>query len=676
VTRVGGRSVRGAQTSIERTEALQWLTAVHTPLAVIEAPAGYGKSTVASAWVHRDDRRSVVLSARGGEPFTIDPSLVAGSEPFLLVLEDVEEIGATESWAAVGILVDRMPRGSTVALVGRQVRFQGLPRLRASGAVTDIGVPELLMTRDEVTTMALALGFVLDADAARSLHRRTEGWPAAVALSLRTRPGESAPLEDYIRAEIMDPLTERERRFLSRASVLEWLSGELCAYALPWRTSARMIRSLQSSAVPLFPLEGRRWRLHPIVRDVLRADFDENEPELVAPIARRASAWCEARGFLDEAIALAQTAGDIDRVATLTVRSALVGSWLGSLGEIHRRLGWIAARVPLERYPFAAAIGAWIHINTGNATVADRLAAAAGRGDPDAFGPDGSPLRAWTALLRSALAHDGVEQSRSDAMWALEQLALGSPWRAPAWLIFGIGCAVSGDWAEADEALADASSEAAEDGSELVGMMALGERSLVAIHLDRWSEADAHATRGLEIVSRYGAGDSWAAGIAHVAAAHVALHRGDVASAREHLDGAADSLAHLTRAIPAVSVQVRLELARAYVSLGDADQAKRALDEADDVVRRFPKMRELAAWSNEIRGQLRARTDGAVRLTNAELRLLPLLATNLTFQAIADELYLSPHTVKAEAISIYRKLEQTSRGATVSRARELGLIGP
>jgi len=643
---------------------------------VIEAPAGYGKSTVAAAWVYRDDRRSLMLSvARGGDgPLAIDASFTAGSEPFLLVLDDVEELDGTESWQTVGTLMDRMPRGSTIALVGRQVRFDGLSRSRADGVVTDIGVPELVMTPDEVGSMALALGFDLDTDAARRLHRRTEGWPAAVALGLRTRPGDSGPLEDYIRAEIIDPLTARERRFLSRASVLEWLSGELCATALPWRTSARMIRSLQSSAVPLFPLEGRRWRLHPMVRDVLRADLEENEPELVAPIAGRASAWCEERGFLDEAIALAQAGGDIDRVAALTVRSALVGSWLGALPEIHRRLGWIADRVPLERYPFAAAIGAWIHINTGNATVADRLAAAAGRGDPDVVGPDGSPLRAWTALLRAALAHEGVEQSRSDAMWALEQLAPGSPWRAPAWLIFGIGCAVSGEWTEADEALADASAEAAEDGSELVRVMALGERSLVAINLDRWSEAETHATRGLEIVSRHGTGDSWAAGIAHVATAHIALHRGDVASAREHLDGAADSLAHLTRAVPAVSVQVRLELARANLSLGDTDQAKRALDDADDVLRRFPKMRELASWSQEIRAQLRARTDGAVRLTNAELRLLPLLATNLTFQAIADELFLSPHTVKAEAISIYRKLEQTSRGATVSRARELGLI--
>jgi LuxR family maltose regulon positive regulatory protein len=117
-----------------------------------------------------------------------------------------------------------------------------------------------------------------------------------------------------------------------------------------------------------------------------------------------------------------------------------------------------------------------------------------------------------------------------------------------------------------------------------------------------------------------------------------------------------------------------LEAARAYLALGASDTATSLLEEADDVLRRFPKMRELAARSEEIHRQLQRRNDGTVRLTKAEHRLLPLLATHKTFQAIADELFLSPHTVKAEAISIYRKLGQTSRGATVARAREIGLI--
>ena len=62
-----------------------------------------------------------------------------------------------------------------------------------------------------------------------------------------------------------------------------------------------------------------------------------------------------------------------------------------------------------------------------------------------------------------------------------------------------------------------------------------------------------------------------------------------------------------------------------------------------------------------------------VHLTAAELRLLPLLATHLSFPEIAGEMFLSRHTVKSQAISIYRKLGASSRSQAITLSRELGL---
>jgi LuxR family maltose regulon positive regulatory protein len=70
---------------------------------------------------------------------------------------------------------------------------------------------------------------------------------------------------------------------------------------------------------------------------------------------------------------------------------------------------------------------------------------------------------------------------------------------------------------------------------------------------------------------------------------------------------------------------------------------------------------------------MRADAPGASTLTTAELRLLPYLATHLTFPEMAERLYLSRHTVKSQAMAIYRKLNVTSRNDAVERARELGL---
>ena len=65
---------------------------------------------------------------------------------------------------------------------------------------------------------------------------------------------------------------------------------------------------------------------------------------------------------------------------------------------------------------------------------------------------------------------------------------------------------------------------------------------------------------------------------------------------------------------------------------------------------------------------------GASALTAAELRLLPLLSTHLSFPQIAEEMFLSRHTIKSQAMSIYRKLGASSRSQAVARSRELGLL--
>jgi LuxR family maltose regulon positive regulatory protein len=61
-------------------------------------------------------------------------------------------------------------------------------------------------------------------------------------------------------------------------------------------------------------------------------------------------------------------------------------------------------------------------------------------------------------------------------------------------------------------------------------------------------------------------------------------------------------------------------------------------------------------------------------LTEAERRLLPYLATHLTFPEIASRLFISRNTVKSEAISLYRKLGASSRSEAIERAVDVGLL--
>ena len=68
------------------------------------------------------------------------------------------------------------------------------------------------------------------------------------------------------------------------------------------------------------------------------------------------------------------------------------------------------------------------------------------------------------------------------------------------------------------------------------------------------------------------------------------------------------------------------------------------------------------------------RDGGQSGLTAAELRLLPLLTTHLSFREIAEQLYVSRNTVKTQAISVYRKLNVSSRSEAIACARGLGLV--
>ena len=99
--------------------------------------------------------------------------------------------------------------------------------------------------------------------------------------------------------------------------------------------------------------------------------------------------------------------------------------------------------------------------------------------------------------------------------------------------------------------------------------------------------------------------------------------------------------------------------------------------EADALLRRRPDLGTLPSQVEELRTSLatmQVEAPGASALTTAELRLLPFLGTHLSFREIARRLYLSPHTVKSQAMAIYRKLRVNSRSDAVERAREFGLL--
>jgi LuxR family maltose regulon positive regulatory protein len=350
----------------------------------------------------------------------------------------------------------------------------------------------------------------------------------------------------------------------------------------------------------------------------------------------------------------------------------------GRTATIEQWLDWLEAQGTLERYPAVAVIGAMFHAVSGRPTQADRWAAAAAHGSHEGPLLDGSrSIESWRTLLRALRCEDGVESMGTDATAAVETLSPESTWRPAALALLGLSKLLTGADDEADDVFADASEEAGHLGAPDIAPIGLAARAVIAIARGEWVRADQLAEQAVWTARHTRREDTAMNALVFAVAARTAQHSQRTASAQESLTRARRLLPHLTYGLPVVAVMARLELAWTYLALADHGGAGVMLREIDGILRRRPNLGTLEAPRDELRSRLNtpvSSAPGISALTTAELRVLPLLTTHLTFREIGERRHLSRYTVKSHAMSIYRKLGVTSRSAAVDRAREAGLL--
>jgi LuxR family maltose regulon positive regulatory protein len=526
------------------------------------------------------------------------------------------------------------------------------------------------------------------------LVRRTGGWAAGLyltALALRAGSGEPAAsrllagtgrfVVDDLRAEVMDRLADDERRFLRRTAFLDELSGSLCDQVTAEPGSTERLRALEEANRFLFPLDGQRewYRCHGVFRELLQAELLEHEPQLLPYLHRRAADWYTEHGRDDVALEHVRAGGDVGRAAALTARAALPAFARGRHATASR---WLDALPPddIAHLPTVAVQAAWGYALSGRAAEASRWAQLAERGTFDGPPPDGSAsIESSRAMLRAAMLPAGVEAALSDAELAVEQEPPSSPWSACALTGLFLAQQLSGASAAAAATL-ERLVEATQDPPGAGLAHALTERSRLAIARGDWTAATGDLDRAQRAIDDLGLHEHLRSGLTHAVRARATLQAGDPERAVvDHLHGLRlRGLA--TWALPALAVEVRLELASFSVAAADHGAARTLLDEIERIVARRPGLGALLAEVDALRAQLSGARTGAVgpsSLTTAELRLVPYLHTHLTPREIGSRLFLSPDTIDTQLESIYRKLAVTARSDAVDRARDLGLLaGP
>ncbi|NUR08805.1 MAG: hypothetical protein HOQ22_11830 [Nocardioidaceae bacterium] len=637
-----------------------------------------------------------ILAMRGGGAEVV-PSLVsvlgAVEEPVTVLLDHVESITSPECWRAIAELALRLPDGWRLVLASRTPVPIPTARLRVQGRLLELGTRDLAMTSVEVGALLALFDVRPSAETTDDLLRGTEGWPVGLYVAaLALRDGAQVPdfaftgddrlMEDYLTAEVLDRLTPQQVRFLVRTSVLDRLSGPVCDALLGGADSARTLERLARQNLLVVPLDrsGEWYRCHHLLRDLLRAELRRDDPGQVPLLHARAARWFEANGFVELAIEHARLAGDDDRFTDLLLPHMQPVWASGRIETVRRWVEWLGTR-PTSRPTYAgvAAHAALIFALLGRPAEAERWTGVAERLPAVGTLPDGSSVAATVAYLRANLCRHGPATMRRDALEALEGLGPTSPYRATMLHSEGLSHLLAGDRDTADAVFAHASDVAVAAGAAPLTAMVLAERFLVASAGDEWRTAHRMVDEAVRIVESAQLDGYWTSALVFACAARAAVHRGDMPDARTYVRRAAALRPLLTYALPVVSVQALLEIAKVYVALVDPSGARAALQQVRQILQQRPELGSLVAETTALHERMShitaSRATGVSSLTTAELRLLPLLPTHLSFPEIGAHLHVSRHTVKTQAMSVYRKLGVSSRGEAVARMTELGLGG-
>ncbi len=690
-------------------------------LVTITAPAGYGKTNIATQWAAADPRpfawaridqldddpahlllhiATALDAACGIEPevlrylrgpgrpvFTSSlPSLIRALEacgPVVVLLDDLHELRSPD---AVGILqsfVDTAPSTTTVAVLGRGPLPLELARRRLQRTVVELDTADLKFSRAEAAAAIASVGATLTPEATSWIIDRCEGWPAGVVLAaMAVRDGTGAEnftgsgglIGDYLVEEVLSALDEKMTTFLLESAVVPRFSADLLDTLLQRQDSAMLLEALSRSGnLFLTSLDTERiwYRYHPLFRDLLLDRLRSRTPARFREIASRAAGLSAAAGDIDGAVLLALAADDRPTAAALVGRDAVRLGFDGRAGVLGRRIALLDEQT-VAQYPDAAIACAWLGVTTGDAELIQRSllqAVAADRGQPLSDGT--SSVKVAVALVSSLVGVNGVrEVLRQSEIVRSAGDHLVNRWWAAATVMKGSAESMIGNTTAARTLLESALPVI----GDLPGFHAAALAHLALLDLTEGDGAGstARSAQARVIADSHDLCDVVPMVVVYGVSAVTAARLGDQATAR----AAATATERLLDRLGSLAARTALLghglLAWTAALLADADLLTRHLEAAERARRREP---EATALSRRL-DRVRALSTGGDRrpLTAAELRLLPHLATHLSLQQISEDLRIGRETAKSQSASIYRKLGVSSRSAAVTEAKRIGLL--
>jgi LuxR family maltose regulon positive regulatory protein len=392
------------------------------------APAGFGKTTIASQWIESLDcpvgwvsldeqdndpirfwryvagALNNVQEGAGGK-FSIllqsiyPPSVekliailldeifaIHGS--FYLVLDDYHLIKDQSVHMGMQYLIQHAPLSMHTIVISRNEPPFFLHRLRVRKQLKQLGMNELRFTEEDSSRFFNELmGLDLSKQDIRLLSKRTEGWIAGMqmaALSIKGKAdassfiqrfsGNDKYIEDYLSEEVLNQLPEAVQLFLLKTSVLSRLSGSLCTAVTGEPNAHAILRMLEQTNSFVITLDDTNewYRYHQLFADILNGLLRQKYADQLPGLHIAASEWFERQGLMMEAIEHALSGNDWNRATSLIVAYA---PWMLKQCETTTLRRWMQSFTQnwLKCHPDLCIPFAWLHTLTDEVDQAEML---------------------------------------------------------------------------------------------------------------------------------------------------------------------------------------------------------------------------------------------------------------------------------------------------------------